>query len=651
MYKPKKRMRMKTLYKSIFVIGLGIISLATTAQTAKKDSTLTRQVLLERDYNPTLQEASKINTMPSIYTPTVKAKDLNYVSSAPQLKLGNSQLGSAESGDIQTSVDFNKKRGYFNIGAGSHKNIEGAAGYRILNSSTDRLDFSATHSSTNGEVDYIDGGKYIMDDVKAKFAATNVKLKYQHIFEPSILSLDGSFYNTSYNYYGNSFMPKDAGVFPFDISSRQNVDVINIGAGIKASNNNEGLLKYMGNLRYRNFKSKYGLYNPEKGAKGGQIDLDVNFYTDFGSDKSIGIRGSVMNQSFSGKDKDKYIKDAYHSFTNITATPYIKFEGSNWNADLGVNVSGLFDVKTKMYITPNVKAAIHINEVNTFYGEVTGGVNNNTFLDILQENRYVDPIARIQYSKTLFDAKIGFKSGVVSGFEFDVFAGYKKTDQDHLYIAKCYNPLPNPSYPEDNLYWPNVSKALYADIGTGHIGGILKTNLIPYTDLSLKATAYFYNVKDAQFLEAILFKEYKRFGEGDTDTEAGLVIGYLSFNDFDYSKKAWGRPTFTFELKADIKPIDQLTFTLNYLYAGGRKAMGTERVETIGIGGGPTTKLDYTSANMKDINELNIRAEYQILDWVSVHASANNLLFQKYELQYGYPLQGFNFLGGLNFKF
>jgi len=622
MYKPEKRKRMKTLYKSIFVIGLGVVSLTATAQNARKDSTLTRQVLLERDYNPTLQDASKINSMPSIYSPVIKAKDLDYVSSAPLLKLGNNQIGSAESGDIQTNVDFNKKRGYFNIGAGSHKNIQGAAGYRILNSATDRLDLFATHSSTNGEVDYIDGGKYIMDDVKAKYAETNVKLKYQHIFDPSILSLDGSFFNTSYNYYGNSFLPEATPIFPFDVSTRQNVDVINFGAGIRSSDNNDGLLKYMGNIRYRNFKSKYARYKDEKGPKGGQIDANVNFYTDFGSDRSIGIKGLIMNQHYSGSNKSdyasEYIDNAFHSFTNITATPYIKFEGSNWNADLGVNVSGLFDVKTKMFISPNLKAAIHVNEVNTFYGEVTGGVNNNTFLDVLQENRYAAPFARVEYSKTLFDAKIGFKSGVISGFEFDIFAGYKKTDKDHLYIASpSIDPNLSSTYPLEYSPWTNVGTPVYANVGTGHIGGLLKTNLIPYTDLSLKAMAYFYDVKYANAYVPLIDK------------------------DAISEKKAWGRPSFTAELRADVKPVDELTFTLSYLYAGGRKAYGVEDY----------TSAKYSSISMKDINELSVRAEYQILDWVSVHASANNLLFQKYELQYGYPLQGFNFLGGLNFKF
>ena len=105
-------------------------------------------------------------------------------------------------------------------------------------------------------------------------------------------------------------------------------------------------------------------------------------------------------------------------------------------------------------------------------------------------------------------------------------------------------------------------------------------------------------------------------------------------------KKAWGRPTFTAELNADIKPIDKLTFSLNYVYAGGRKTVYSNYII-------PVQEV----IKMKDINELNFRGEYQVTDWLSVNARVNNLLFQKYELQYGYALQGFNVLGGLSFKF
>lgn len=595
---------MKTIYRTIFVIGLGITSLTVSAQ---KDTILTRQVLLEREYNPTLQDASKINTTPNIYTPVIKQGNINFVSSTPQIKLENNQLGASAPGDIKTNVDFSKKRGYLILGAGTNGNFDGAAGYRILDSEKDKLDLFGDYDATSGSIKYLEKENYLDEDVKAKYSNAGINLKYQHTFEPSILSIGGSFRNTGYNYYGNSFYPKGGATNPYDYKSKQNVNVFNFGIGLRSSENNEGSLKYIGNLAFTHFDTKYGLTSLNDGLKGEQLDLGVNVFTEFDADKTIGIDGSIMYQTIS--DQDWFIdKDAYHKFFNVQGTPYIKFLGANWDVNLGANVNFLFDTKVGFSLAPNIKANVRINDVNKFYAEIGGGVNNNTFLDILQENRYVNPASRIEYSKTLYDAKIGFSSGVVSGLEFDIFAGYKQTNKDHLYV---YTPSGTTA-----SAWSIVGTPLYANISTGHIGGQLKTALIPYTDLSAKITAYFYNVK---------------YRDGYV-----TMVDPASFSE----KKAWGRPSFTAELNADVKPIDKLTLSVNYLYGGGRKAAYLSVLSS----GNPDVK-------MKDINELNFRGEYQITDWLSVNARLNNILYQRYELYYGYPLQGFNILGGLSLKF
>lgn len=54
---------------------------------------------------------------------------------------------------------------------------------------------------------------------------------------------------------------------------------------------------------------------------------------------------------------------------------------------------------------------------------------------------------------------------------------------------------------------------------------------------------------------------------------------------------------------------------------------------------------------MDDIHDLNLSAAFQVNDLISIHAKANNILGQKYDLWYGYPAQGFNFMGGFTFKF
>ena len=594
---------MKTIYKTIFVIGLGITSLTVSAQ---KDTTLTRQVLLEREYNPTLQDASKINTTPNIYTPAVKQGNINFVSTTPQIKLQNNQLGASAPGDIKTNVDFSKKRGYLILGGGTDGNLDGAAGYRILDSEKDRLDLFGNYDATSGTINYLDKENYLDEDVKAKYSNAGVNLKYQHTFDPSILSIGASFRNTAYNYYGNSFYPKGGATNPYDYTSKQSVNVFTLGVGLKSSEKNEGALKYIGNLGLNLFGNKYGPTYVTDGVSGEQLDLSVDVFSEFDTDKTMGIEGSIMYQRF-GEEDWFQDENAYHKYMNVQGTPYLKLQGANWDVKLGANVNFLFDTKVAFSLAPNIEANIRINDVNKFYAEIGGGVNNNTFLEILQENRYVNPASRVEYSKTLYDAKIGFSSGVVSGLEFDLFAGYKQTNKDHLYV---YQPTGT------NDAWSLVGTPLYTDISTGHIGGQLKTTLIPYTDLSARITAYFEDVK------------YRD--------------GYVTLIDpTTFSKKeAWGRPSFTAELNADVKPMDKLTLSVNYLYAGGREGAYLSILSSAS----PETK-------MKDINELNFRGEYQVTDWLSVNARLNNILYQRYELYYGYPLQGFNILGGVSLRF
>lgn len=594
---------MKTIYKSTLLIALGCVALCASAQ---KDTTLNRQVMLERDYNPTLKDASKINITPSVYEPVVIKRDAKYADKSPQISLNSNSLGAAEAGEVKTDVDFDKRRGYLGLAAGTNSNIDAFAGYRILNGEKDKLDLFGNHSSTSGNVDYLDKG-YWFTEAKAKYADSKVNLKYAHTFEPSILSFDASYFNTSYNYYGNSFIGKDANpdaLYPFDMNSRQNVDVLSFGAAIQSNETNTGLLRYLVSVGYKNFKNKYGPMVADKGIKGGQFDLTADFNTDFGADKVIGVKGSVMSQSVSDVKFASVLPDAFHSYTNITGTPYINFIGGSWDASIGANIHALFDVKTKFAISPNLNASVRFEDVNVLYAKIGGGVNNNTVLDILQENRYVDLTHRVAYSKTVYDAQIGFKSGVLSGFEFDIFGGYKYTKDEHLYRMTSMS----------WTSWGNVSSPIYANLSTGHFGGAIKTSLIPYTDLSAKVTGYFYTVKYAE--------------------------------ESNIEKKAWGLPTITAELNADVKVIPQLTVSLNYLYAGGRKAVAS--LNPMGVVGVPSAAQ---TVKMKDINELNLRAEYQITNWAAVNVRANNVLFQKYEKVYGYALQGFNFLGGLSFKF
>lgn len=589
---------MKNRYKTLGIAACLTAFVGTlTAQTAQKDSTLNRQIMLEREYTPTLQDASKINTVPVVREAEVKSIGLNFETGQPRFNLAGYPLGRTGSGDINSAINFSKHRGYFGLSGGAQSRIDGKAGYRILGTKTDLLDVFARYNSSDADVDYLQSN-YTLKEAKAKYSDALIKAKYEHMFDAVTLFLQGSFSNTGYNYYGNSYWTYQPGVtevFPYNLDKKQNVDVINLKGGVKSTQ--VGAFNYAGSIDFNSFSTKFGPNINDKGLSGTSFDINLDVNTPFGHDKIIGVDLGLTSQSFSDV-KFARNNDVYHSLLNFKANPYIAFEGGNWSATLGANIHYIFDVKNRLLFAPNVKAAFEVAENSSLYASVGGGINENKFLDIFQENRYVDPSARVEYSKTIYDATLGFKSGILSGFEFDVFAGYKKTDNDHLYVA-------GPAIDKnDNLGdLGNVGRVLYADVSTGHFGAGVKTNLIPYTDLSLRVISYFYDVKMA---------------------------------DANFLNKAWNKPSLTAELGAVVKPIDKLSIALDYLYSGGRK--------TTYLTGGE-------SLRMKNIAELNARADYEILDWLSLNAQVKNLLNAEYDIWRGYTQHGFAILGGVNIKF
>lgn len=591
---------------------------------AQQDTTLNRQVLLEREYNPTLRDASKINTLPSIYNPAKPSIKASYIEKAPFVKINSQLLGKVGSGDIHTDVDYDTKNGYLRLGAGSNSNLEAIFGYKLVESPTDTLNLSATYGSTSGNVNY-ESKDFLTSKAKAKYADSKINLGYSHLFGPSIFSFGAYYRNMSYNYYGNPYWRQNDEFKAdyYDLNKRQGVNVFNFNAALQSSDKNSGILKYIGSVGYSYFKNKYGPLIENDGIKGGQLDLRGNFYTEYDTDNIIGVKGKIINQSISDpKYNFKPYAGSFHNLTNIEATPYFKTEGSNWNVDLGLNAGCVLDYKRRLFFSPEIHANLVFAEANKLYFDATGGINENTFLQLLDENRYINPMSRVGYSRTPLDLKVGLNSGIIKGFEFGVFGGYKHTKDDHLFMSTSYYYVSSGDATAPltvNTYsWGNVSTPFYANISTGHLGGMISTSLIPKTNLSVKATGYFYNVK--------------------------YVNGYLStyVNAIPEEKKAWGRPTFTVDVNADVNLLPQLNISLNYMYAGGRKAyIGPDRESISSVG----------SISMNAINELNVHAEYKIRDWVSVYAQLNNVFDRKYEMVQGYTLQGFNGLGGLSFKF
>ena len=156
---------MKTIYnvKALCVVALlGSAAAASAQEDVTKEKNLNREMTLEREYDPSVQDASKVNTLPVVKEPEVRKIPIDYsnytIAADPQ-----KEISLLPSGNIMTQMDYNKRRGYFNFGIGTYLNINGDLGYHILSTEKDKLNIWYSHRSTNGKVKYIQ-----MDDEKVK---------------------------------------------------------------------------------------------------------------------------------------------------------------------------------------------------------------------------------------------------------------------------------------------------------------------------------------------------------------------------------------------------------------------------------------------------------------------------------------------------
>lgn len=585
---------MNTIYKFAFVsiVGLVLVSTNMSAQTVAKDTTLNRQVYLEREYTPTIQDASKVNTVPALHKPQKRQYDIKFEEAIPSISFSSYAVGDTGSGDIQTKINYSKHRGYLTLGAGLYSNVEGALGYRVVDSSRDQLDVFATHTSTNARVKYLDANSSL-DKVKAKDMENFVKLRYSHAFDPFTWYLGGSFLNDSYNYYGNPYAVSSSPIFTDEnLEKKQSVNIFDVETGVVSKE--KEAYEYSGSVRYNRFSLKYGPDWSYDGVAANLIDVNADVLFPIMNNFKVGVKGGIFYQgSGDVKFPINELEDPFHSLTIFKVNPYFNINGDDYKVALGVNFNQALDINDKTVLAPTAKVWWNFQEKSTFYLTIDGGINSNNLVDIYKQNKYVDPSKRVDISKTPYDVEVGIKSGVITGFEFDIFGGYKYTKDEHFYTQKS------------TTSWANVSDMLYGNLGTGHFGGALKTKLIPYTDLSLKAVGYFYNLKE-----------------------------YTNLSTAPIEKKAWGMPSLTFDFNADFNFIENLVLTAHYSFEGGRK-----------------TYINGQSIKMDAVNELNLRANYSLFDWLSIYAKANNILNQKYERYYGYTLQGISILGGVSLKF
>ena len=584
----------------------------------ERQQNLNRELTLEREYDPIVQDATKVTRLPAVREMNISKRPINYSDYTIPI-LPEKEMNVLPPGRLMTDIFHSKRDGYLHFGGGMLMNFMGDFGYKLMNTERDRLSVFFSHRSMNGNVVFEDS---LMDKRKAKFNDNLGGLDFKHHFDRAIFSLGGKFGYSEFNYYGmptnrsmNTPWSSHISIENDDPISNQGNRLINAYGSIKSDFPYS--LGYHFGAEYTNFNQKYSLSKEHAGMTESHISVDFGLSSPVNNGKSFGvdIKGNVL--SYTPPEPVHNIpvdSAAFNTHINATLNPYYRIEGDAWKLLLGANLMLVSQNDTMHFlVSPNIELDVPFAIWSLFYARFGGGVESNSMAELSRTNRYINPAFTPDATRTWADLKLGVRSSAAAGFWFDVFAGYKYTESDVFY---------NPS----SFYWinegfNNVSMIFQPTVQRIQAGVTFKYDFQQIVDFYLKGV-------------------YDHYMLSYTNTWKNRYAGYLL--DENSELKAYGKPVFTGNAGINVRPVKPLTLSLDYCLMYGMYANLYNYSEM---------KTLNDNTEMKTINDLRFRASWKFNDMFSLYAQFNNLLFQKQALYYGYPLQPFTAMAGFNINF
>jgi hypothetical protein len=550
-------------------------------KTATNDSSMNREMTLEKEYSPTIESAVKISRVPELREPQAPKSEVafsNYSTAYEAQPTLTSLTPQAMFADLNAS----KYAGYASFRLSSVLNFDGDAAYQILHTDCDFLNVYFSHRSSNSKNPSLQAAsqsqKFFMND---NWGGAN----FTHRFDNLKLSAGLKYARSAFNYSGltvanrteillSSMYPPEPPVYEIRDYPNQVNNMLEVHAGIFSDVPNK--LHYQANVKYTDFKQK-DLTKIIAGMRENRLIIDWDLHDNYNETSKYGLSGFFRTFLYKGDTT---------SFSVFSLTPYYYMEGDNLNLTLGLRADFEAGGRKKHTVAPHIRFNYKLSSELAFYASALGGRNDNSNYNLFYENRYLYPSARIRDARTFFDGTVGGGYLPISNLSVDVFAGYRLTADEHFFTP----------------FFTEMGCLMQGHYGTAHVvklGVRANYTMQDVFGVDLKGTFYSWHVEKIE---------------------------------------AYHKPRFEAETDAFFR-APNIPLRVNMIFRGlfGRKT--------------DVLFSDNTPLRMKNAYDLSVKASYSITPFLSATLSANNLLFQKYDIWYGYPAQKFNIMGGISIVF
>lgn len=583
-------MKKHITYISLLIGTLSFAQIEQGETTVNRDQDFEQQsVTVQRKYEPKVEAAEKIKQTPQIDSVAISKLPVDYALKDVEAEsdFETSTIGAEE---LPVS-DKNPYNNYIRLGYGNRATLilDGFAEYAMDTEKS--VGGSLSYFSTNGEIPEVD------------LATSNSKLQAEGFFKMNFenaradVRLGGGMHKL--NYYGTFW---DAGVNQLTANDDVSQRYTNVYTSGKYETFNHPFLDEV-NLKAGFFGDKYDASetNFDATAKFGRENLTELAYL---GDMSVGASAKV-NLNFANSKFKNVIENTFSQMT-VGITPLLHFGGEivrlKAGANLQYNTESKADV-SDFHIFP--MAEVFVTAVPEFglYGGILGGVKQNRFQGMYDENPYLLPSQNLKSTINKMEVYVGVRGDIGANFKYDASAKYQNLENVALFSR--YTQIGAP-YMHANSF-----VALYDNGKRTAIEGTI--NYLGISNLNLGGN--------------LLFQGYS----------------------MDNFQEAWGKPVIQATISADYKLLDErLILGGDVFYVDNRKV--TEG-GVVFYDPSITSGTGLPSYNLKPYIDLNVNATYLILDRWAAFIEIQNALNKNYDRFLDYPVTGVTAVGGVMFKF
>ena len=557
----------------------------------KKEQIGTETVNVVKPYTPKISDAFKVKEIPELDEEgNAKKEIIKYsIFSFPVASTFTPSKGKAEGVEKEKQAHLFKN--YATFGVGNYGTFIGELFVNHDINNTDYVGGMFRHHSSEGGIKSV-----ALED---GFYDTSLDLMYGSNQKDVSWNLDLGYQNQIYNWYGlpenfgSTLTPQDRVTLINGINPQQTYGTISLGGNVAF---NESILN-KASLKYNHFSDAAGSSENRFYAKP-TVEFDVmesavktNIIVDY-------VGGSFKkNYSNTNTERVKY------GFTNFGIVPSFVMQEDDWTLNIG---AGLFysldnvNSNNKFLVYPQFNASYKVvGDLMIFYAGAEGNLEQNSYMDFVNENPFLSPTLNIAPTDKQYDIFAGLKGKLTNNVSYNVKASYANERNKALFRSNDYDE--NTS--NDDYAYGNSFQVVYDDMKTLSFYGELK----------------------ADFSEDVSF---------------GINGTFSSFTN-DFQQEAWNLPTIKLNSNLDFNITEKWFAGTNVFYVGERKdfQMNTD----FSANAAPVT--------LKSYFDVNANVGFKYSDRLTAFARANNITNNAYQKWLNYPVQGFQVILGVNYKF